>query len=194
MLPPPAMTTRRTGSSRRRVGDVFLERCDALADEQAVTIRKHADEPHAPAREVEHLRGARVQDQLLHVFAHQLLRADTDVDGNRVLRKKLLGIHVLRRADARNLGGRVKQGIGDLARDHVDLVHVCEGDDDICIIGAGAIEHLGVGGVSDHGTNVQPVLQFAQHVGPNVDDSNLVGLFARQMVGGGGTHLTCTEY
>ena len=88
----------------------------------------------------------------------------------------------------------MEQGIGDLAGNHVDFVHVRQGDDDVRIIGTCAVQHLGVGGMSDDGTDVQPVLQFAQYVGPNVDDRNLVGLFAGQMIGGGRTHLTCTEY
>ncbi len=182
------------GDAAFGVRHVLLQRRDALADEQAVAVGDDADEPDAPAGEVQHLRRAGVQDQLLHVLAHQLLRADADVDGNGILGEQLRRIHVLGRADSGDLGRRMKQRVRDLAGDHVDLVHVRQGDDDVGVVGAGTLEHFRVGGVPDDGANVEPVLQFAQHVGAHVDDGNLVGLFARQMVGGGRTNLTCTEY
>jgi hypothetical protein len=87
----------------------------------------------------------------------------------------------------------MEQRIRDLAGDHVDLVHVGKGDDDVGIVRPGALEHLGIGRMADNGTDIEPVLQLAQNFGTHVDDGNLVGLFARQMVGGGRTNLTCTE-
>ncbi len=87
----------------------------------------------------------------------------------------------------------MKQRIGHLARDHVGLVCVGQGDNDIGVIRTGAIEHLGIGGMPDDGANVEPVLQLAQHVGPHVDDRDFVGFFARQMISRGRTDLACAE-
>ena len=64
---------------------MVLERRDALADEQAVAVGDHTNEPRTAAGEIEYLGGTRVEYELLDVFAHQLLGADTDVDRNRGL-------------------------------------------------------------------------------------------------------------
>ena len=164
---------------------VVLKCRDALADEQAVAVRAHADQPHPAVGEVQHLRGTRIQDQLLDVLADQLLRADAHVDRHRVLGKQAFRDHVVGGADARDLGWRVKQRVGDLAGDHVGFVAVGQRDDDIGIVGAGAAQDVGVRGVADDGADIEPVLQFAQHVRPGVDDGDFVGLFAGQVIGRG---------
>ena len=72
----------------------------------------------------------------------------------------------------------MKLRVSDLARDHVGLVRVGQCNDDVGIRSAGPLENLRVRGMADDGTNVEPVLQLAEHVGPHVDDSHFIGLFA----------------
>ncbi len=182
------------GNAAFGIRHVVFQRRDTLPDEQAVPVRDHADEPDTPAGKVEHLRGTGIQDQLLHVLAHQLLGADSDIDRNRILREQLHGVHVLGGANSGNLGRGVEQRVRDLAGDHVDLVHVRQGDDDVGVVGAGTVEHLRIGRMADDGADIKPVLELSQNLGTHVDDGDLVGLFARQMVGGGRANLTCTEY
>ena len=155
-----------------------------MADEQTVAVGHDANEAHSPAREVEHLRRARVKDELCDVLAHQLLRADAYIDRNSVLREQLVRAHVLGRADARDLGRRMEHRVRNLARDHVGFVGVRQCDDNVGVVRAGAVEHLGISGVSDDSTDVETVLEFSQDFGPHVDNRYFVRLFTRQVIGG----------
>ena len=47
--------------------------------------------------------------------------------------------------------------------------------------------------LADDGADVEAVLQLPQYVGLHVDDGDLVGLFAREVVRSGGADLTCPE-
>ena len=85
------------------------------------------------------------------------------------------------------------QGIGDLTGNHVDLIHIGQRDDNIGIIGACALENFRIGGVTDNRSNIEPILQFAQDVGPSIDDGDFVRFFARQMVRGRGANLASAE-
>ncbi len=181
------------GNAALRIGNVVFQRRDFLPDEQAIPIGLYANQPYAAVGEIQHLRRPGIQDQLLDVGAHQLLRAYSHVDRYRVLRKQLVGVHVFGGPNASDLGGRSKLRVRDLAGNHVGFVHVGQRDDDIGIFRAGALQHFGVGGVTDNGSNIQAVLQFPQHVGPQVDDGDFVGLLSRQMVCRGGADLPGTE-
>ena len=147
-----------------------------------------------PFGEIEHLGCTGIEYQLLDVFADELLRADSHVDRYRVLREQVVGAHVFRRANAGDLRRRVEQRVGDLAGDHVGLVGVGQRDDDVRIVRAGAAQNFRIGGVADHGADVETVLQFPQHVGAHVDDRDFVGFLAGQVIRGRRTDLTCTEY
>ena len=170
------------GDSPLGIRHMFLKRCNALADQQAITISFHADEAHTTVSKIENLRRPGIQDELLNVLTHQLFGADTHVDRDRVLCKQVFGIHVFRRANTSNLRWRVEQRVGHLAGDHVGFVGVGERDDNVSIIRAGAIEHLRMRGMTNYRADIEPVLQFTQHVRPHVDNSDLVGLFARQVI------------
>ena len=71
------------------VGNVRAQRLQLVADELAALQRAHADEQHAAVRELEHLQGARIADQALDVVGDELLRADREVDRDRVLAEQL---------------------------------------------------------------------------------------------------------
>jgi len=170
------------GDSPLGIRYMFFERCNTLADQQAVAISLHADQAHTTVSKIENLRRPGIQNELFNVLTHQLLGADTYVDRDRVLCEQVLGIHVFRRADTSNLRWRVEQRVGHLACDHVGFVGVGEGDDNVSVIRSGAIEHLRMRGMTNHRADIEPVLQFTQHVRPHVDNGDLVGLFARQVI------------
>ena len=48
-------------------------------------------------------------------------------------------------------------------------------------------------GMTDHGANIEPVLQFAQDVGAHVDNGYLVGLLPRQVICRGRSNLAGAE-
>ena len=172
---------------------MILECGDALTDQQAVTIGPDANQSHATVREIEHLRCAGVENKLFDKRTNELLRADAHIDRNRILGKQLVGIHILSRANACDFCGRTKLGVGDLAGHHVGFVRVGQRDDDVGIAGTGSFEDFRIGGVSYDRAYVEPVLKLTKNLGPLVDNGDLVGLFSRQVIGRGRTHLTCAE-
>ncbi len=172
---------------------MLLERRDALTNEQSVAVGLRADEAYPAVGEVEHLRCARVKDELLDVLADELLGTDAHVDRDCTLLEQASGGHVLGRADASDLRRCVKKRVGDLAGDHVGFIGIGQGDDDVGVIGAGALEHVRISCVTDDGTDVEAVLQFAKNLRPHVDNGDFVGFFAREVIRGCRTNLTCAE-
>ena len=169
---------------------MLAQRRQRLPDQQAALDRPHADQPHVAVGEVDDLQRAGVLDQLLDVVGDQLLGADPGVDREAdVLREQVRAGGIGRAADAGDLGRSLEQGPGHVARDHVDLVAVGQRDQQVGVGAAGRLEHRGARGVAADGADVQPVLQLAQHGVVRVDDRDLVGLFAGQVVGGGAAHL-----
>ena len=77
-----------------------------------------------------------------------------------------------------------------LAGHHVDLIADGERDQDVGLGDARGLEHRGLRGVADHGAHVEPVLQIAQHVLVDVDDRDVVGLLAREVVRRGAPDLS----
>ena len=145
---------------------------------KSVAVGFDANEAYAAVGKFENLRRARVVNQLFDEGADELLRTDAHIDGNRILFEQLVCVHVLGRANARNLGWRTELRVRNLAGDHVGFVGVGECDDDVGVRGAGAFKHFGIGRMSDDGADVEPVLQLAKYIGSFVDDGDFVGLFA----------------
>ena len=181
------------GNTGLGIGYVFFQRRNLLANQQAVTIGTCADQSYPPAGKFQYLHRARIQNELFDILADQLLRADAHIDRDCILFEQLPGAHVFSRPDARDLGRCVIQGIRDLTGNHVGLIHIGQRDDDIGVICACALENVRIGGVTDNRSNIEPILQFAQNVGPHIDNGDFVRFFARQMVGGRGANLTSAE-
>ena len=80
--------------------------------------------------------------------------------------------------------------VGDLAGHHVGLVGVGQCHNDVGVLRASTLEHIGIGGMADDRANVETVLQFTENVGPHVDDGDFVSLLSRQVVGRGRSDLT----
>ncbi len=69
-----------------------------------------------------------------------------------------------------------------MAGQHVDLVAVGERDENVGAGDAGGFEDSGARRIADHGANVEPVLQIAQHVVIRIDDGDVVRFLARKVV------------
>ena len=82
------------------------------------------------------------------------------------------------------LVARAEQRPGHLAGDHVHFVAVGQRDDHVGVGGAGQLEHVRVRAVAGDGADVEAVLQVAQQVVVDVDDRDVVGLLAGEVVGG----------
>ena len=97
-------------------------------------------------------------------------------------------------ADARDLRARAIQRVRHLAGHHVDFVARRQRHHDVGRRAARGFEHGWIGGVAGDRADVEPILQIAQHFFIGVDDRDLVGFFARQVVCRGAPDLAGAEY
>ena len=164
-----------------------------VADQVATFQRAYTDQAHFAVGEFEDLQRAGIADQALDILGDELLGADEDVHGQGFIAEKLRPARVFGRADACDFRRRAEQGEGHLARHHVDFVAVGERDDDIGLGRAGRLQHGRVGGVSRHRADIEPVLEIAQDLLIEVDDSDFVRFFAREVVGCGPADLAGPE-
>ena len=132
----------------------------------------------------------------------ELLGAHVHVDGEAaaggrgaVLRRyeELGAAREVRGADARDPGRRAKQRPRDLAGDHVDFVAVGQRDQHVGARGAGLLERARARGIAADGADVEAVLQVAQHVVVDVDDGDVVGFLAGEVIGRGPADLAGAE-
>src|SRR6185437_13922238 len=115
------------------------------------------------------------------------------VHRQRALGEQRRAAGVLRGANAGDLGRRAIQRVGDLAGHHVDLVAAGECDQDVGVGDAGRLQYVRIGAVAGDRADIQAVLQVAQRVLTDVDDRDLVGRLAREMISGGAAHLAGAE-
>ena len=178
-----------TGIDVRKMVGQFT---NLVAHEGAVGQGTYTHQLHQPAGEIEHLQRGGVFDQAQDVVGNNLFGADDDIDRYRFLgenfrmRKKLGG------PDASDLGRRMKQGIGNLAGDHVDLVAVAHGQYQVSVFRACAPQRVRVRAIAMHGAQVQTVLQLLQTATVQIDHGDVVGL-VDEIFGHRGSDLTGTE-
>ena len=152
-------------------------------------VGAHGRQLYLAVREVQHLQGAGVGDQLLDVLGHQLFGADDDVHRDVIAIEQLLLVYqVLGGAHPGYLGGGMEQGVGHLAGHHVDLVTVGDRHQHVGVFGAGLEQGVGVRGLAGDGADVQPVLQGAELVAVGVDHRDVVLLYG-QVLGQGTADL-----
>src|SRR5690625_2041071 len=138
---------------------------------------------------VHDLQGARVFDQALDVVGDDLLGADDHVDGQVAIAEEIVPMQVFPGADPGDPGGGVKQQVGHLAGDHVDLIAVGHRHQHVGGIGPGAEQVVGVGGVADHGAHVQALSELVQALAVGVDHGDVAG-FAGQLLGEAAPYLS----
>ena len=85
----------------------------------------------------------------------------------------------------------MKQRVGDLAGDHVGLVAVGNGENQVGVLGAGLLQHVGMRRMPEYGTDVQMILQSSELLGVAIDDGDVVRL-AGQDLGDRYAHLART--
>ena len=81
-----------------------------------------------------------------------------------------------------DLGRHIEQAMADLAGHHVDFIGEGHGDDHVGVGGAGALQHIGVGGEPDHALDVEGVADLANQLGPLIDHGHIIA-FAGEMAG-----------
>ncbi len=135
------------------------------------------------AREVEHLQCTRMFDQMIKVLGDQRFGADNVIHRNRILGKQARTLQILGRTNSRNLGRGMKYGRSHLAGNHIDLVAVGQRDNHIGIISAGLFEQTWVGAITANSAQIESLLQFRQNLLIDIDDSQLVAIFLRQLCG-----------
>ncbi len=135
-------------------------------------------------------------DQPRHVIGHQLLGADDDIDRERAFLtpEQFFVTRVVAGADAGNARRAfIEHAPHDLAGDHVDLIAVGQGDENIGVSGTGRFQRRRKCSIADHGADVQPILQVTQQLIVDVDHRDLVCLLPCKMVNCGSADLAGAE-
>ena len=167
--------------------------CSSWPDQRPAVEGAHRDEAHPAVGELEHLQRLGEFEQLGDVVADDLLGADRVVD-REILGREDLGMRqVVGGADARDLGRDVEHRGGELARDHVGLVALRDGEQHVGVARAGLLQHRRVRGVAGHGAQIEAVLQAFQPGRVDVDDRDVVR-FGDQVLGDRGADLSGAEY
>ena len=163
-----------------------------MTDQRAVIKRAHRNQLCPATGEIQHLQCAGVIDQALDIVGNQLLGADQDIDRQGFLCKQSCMSQVLQGAHPGNLGGGMKQRVGDLTRDHIGLVAAGNRQHHVRIIGTRLGERLRIGCMAGNGTYVESILQILKDGRVFIDHGNIVG-FIGQVGRNGSANLAGTQ-
>ena len=147
---------------------------------------------HLAIGEIEYLQGSRIFDQPHDVVGDQHLGADQHVHREGGGIEQLGIVEIALGAHPGDFGGSVKQGVGDLAGDHVSLVAVGYRQDHIRILGAGPHQDIRLSCMPFYRVQIEPVLQLHQERLVLIDYRNVIG-FADQCVGHRAADLACAQ-
>ena len=150
----------------------------------AVILQQDAQKLHLAAHEGFHVKGGRRRQPLQGRIRDLSFRADHHVDGQvgRAVKIRIDRIQIGAAAQARDLARHLEDRMGDLAGDHVHLVRMGRGDDQVGIARACLVQNVGMAGKARDALHVQGIRCAADQVGVVVDDGDVVP-FARQMAG-----------
>jgi hypothetical protein len=158
------------------VGQALGNGLQGLADQQAAFEGADGDHRHHAVGELEHLQGFGELDELADVVGDDLLGADRVIDGEVGVVEELGVVLVVGGAQAGDAGRDVEQGLGDPAGAQVGLVGLGDGDQQVGVGGAGAVEDGRRGGVAGDDPQVETLLQVGEAFAVVVDDGDVVGL------------------
>ncbi len=136
-------------------GQQLLERHQLTSHDRSVVIGPGGHQLGAAVGKIEDLQRAGVFDQSLEVIGDQLFGTDQHIDRRVLTSEQLWMVQIIGRADTRDLGRRTEQRIGDLTGHHVGFIGIGQGDEQLRILDAGPDEGLGMGCMTQHGTDVE---------------------------------------
>ena len=143
---------------------------------RAIGFEVDPQQMHAPLEEGLDIKGRGRRQALQRGLGDLSFGADDHVDGQ-VLGPVEVGIDRVQigaRAQARDLARHLKDRMRDLTGDHVHLVRMGRGDDQVGVARARAVQHVGVAGKAGHPLHVQRVGGAADQIGIAVDHRHVV--------------------
>ena len=164
-------------------------------DQRAVLAASHADEPHQPVDQGNHLERAGHLKTSGDGARHFDFRRDDDVDGQILAREQIRvdRAQIALVTDSRDLDRHVEQRMRHLARHHVDLVVLGDGDQDVGVLGLGTFQRIRMRGMADDSLDVQAVADAPDQFRRLVDDRDVVVLH-RQIARDIGPDLSGAAY
>ena len=100
-----------------------------------------------------------------------------------------VGLQIAARSNAGNLGRDFEKRMGHLTGRHIDLVMKGNGYNHICFCGAGSIQHIWIGAVTDKASDVKNIANPLNECGLIVDYGDIV-IFGRQSLSNPESDLT----
>ena len=177
------------------IGKQLRELAERSVNDRAAFLAAHGDHPHTPAAERQHVEGARHLKPAFDGAGDLDLGRDDQVDRH-VVPAEEIGpgrVQVALVADPRDLFGHVEQRVRDLARHHVDLVGVGNGDDHLGVLGIRVLEHVGERRVADDRPRIHRVGEPLHHRPVAVDHGHVVRLIG-ELTSDAGADLSGTAY
>ena len=175
------------------VGHVVAYFLQLSANDGPTLDGAHGHQLYSPFGKVQYLQRSGVGNELLDVVGYQLLRADDDVDGDGTVFKQLpAALEVIRGAYSGYFGGCSVQGKSHLTGEHIDLVRVGHRYQQIGIFSTRVQKRGRVCRISQHRTDIKPLLQRPQGGGLAVDNRNFV-LLVSQLFRQGAPDLACAQ-
>ena len=147
-----------------------------MPHQRAAVKCAHRREADLAVGELQHLQRFWKLQQLGDVVGDQLFRADRHVHGEIFARKDFRVGQIIRRADARDLGRRVEQGRGELARHHIGFVALRDREQQIGVFQARLRQYCRMRRVAAYGAHIEAILQPAQAIRVGIDNGDVVGL------------------
>ena len=129
---------------------------------------------------------------MTNLFGDHPFGVDEHIDRHVLLAEQALAGQVGRRSNTGNFGRRSKQGVANLARDHVDFVTAGYCDQHVGVVGAGPAHDVGMRRLTGHGLDVDPFSKLREPGGIAIDQRH-VKLFVGEVLGQGPTNLASTD-
>ncbi len=143
-------------------------------------------------KKVEDLQATRLLDQMKNENGHQLFGANDIVDRDGLGREEFGVGEIVGVSYPRQPRGGAKQGIGEMAGDHVGLVTVGDGQDEIGVLDTRLDQYLRVSGITRDRAQVETFLEELQQLGVAIDDRDVV-ILAGEAMGDRAANLAGTE-
>ena len=172
---------------------VFTQCLQTMPDKRAAGVSLGGHQLSPAIGKVQHLQCARVFNQTGNMLSDQGFGADQHVNRTMFALEQLRVLDIFRRTNAGNSCGRVVQSVRNLAGCHIDFITAGQRNDQIGVFYACTHQHLGVRGMPNDPSHVQPVLQDFHPVCIQVDNRDVV-LLVGEAVGDGGPHLARAQY